>query len=228
MTRRIRRAGHSGKASIRNSGISWHNEEATKHTISAPYNDLEGTFQKVKNEEVAAVIIEPVLGAGGGIPADKEFLKGLKELCEEKDALLIFNEVITGFTLAPGGAQQLYGITPDLTILGKILGGGFPIGAVVGRRDVMKLFDALKFERPNYVFQGGTFCGNPVSLTAGLKTLKLLEDGTIISKLNHMGEKVREELRDIFETAGIDVQVTGVSSLFHTHFTKNEVKKLKM
>ena len=202
-------------------------EEAVKHTISAPYNDLEGTIQRIKNEEIAAVIIEPVLGAGGGIPADKEFLKGLKELCEEKGALLIFDEVITGFRLAPGGAQQFYGIVPDLAILGKILGGGFPIGAVVGRRDVMELFDALKLERPNYVFQGGTFCGNPVSLTAGLKTLKLLEDGTIIGKLNRMGDRVREELKNIFEAVGVDVQVTGVSSLFHTHFTKNEVKNVE-
>jgi len=201
-------------------------EGATKDTIIAPYNDLEGVVRKVKDEEIAGIIIEPVLGAGGGIPADKEFLKGLKEICEEKNALLIFDEVITGFRLAPGGAQQYYRITPDLTILGKILGGGFPIGAVVGKREIMELFDALKFERPNYVFQGGTFCGNPVSLTAGLTTLKLLEDGSIINDLNRKGETVRSNLRDIFEGAGVDVQVTGISSLFHTHFTKDEVRNI--
>ena len=200
---------------------------AVKDTIVAPYNDLEGTLQRIKNEDIAAIIVEPVLGAGGAIPAEKEFLKGLKEICEEKDVLLIFDEVITGFRLAPGGAQQLFGVIPHVTILGKIVGGGFPIGAVVGKREIMELFDTLKFERPKFVFQGGTFCGNPVSLTAGLTTLKLLEDGKIINRLNQMGDRVRAELREIFEAADIDVQVTGISSLFHTHFTKSEVKNVR-
>lgn len=202
-------------------------EGAIKDTIIAPFNDLEGTIQKVKNEEIAGMIIEPVLGAGGCIPAEKEFLRGLREICNEKNALLIFDEVITGFRLAPGGAQQLYGVIPDLTILGKILGGGFPIGAVVGRREVMERMDALKYERHECCFQGGTFCANPVSLTAGLVTLKILEDGTIINELNRKGRKIREELREIFGKSKFDVQVVGEGSLFHTHFTKSEVRNVR-
>jgi len=197
---------------------------ALQDTIVLPFNDLEGVRERLKNEEVASIIIEPVLGAGGGIPAEKEFLRGLRELCDEKGILLIFDEVITGFRLAPGGGQQYYGATPDITVFGKILGGGFPIGAFCGRREIMERLDTLVYERPHYSFHGGTFAANPISMTAGLETLKILEDGQLISGLNRTGEKIREELREIFEANGVDVQITGVGSLFNTHFTKEEVK----
>ena len=169
-------------------------------------------------------MIEPVLGAGGGIPAEKEFLKGLRELCNERGILLIFDEVITGFRLAPGGGQQYYGVTPDITVFGKILGGGFPIGAFCGRREIMERIDTLVYRRPYYSFHGGTFAANPISMTAGLATLKVLEDGQLINKLNNVGGKIRENLKEIFEADGVDVQVTGAGSLFNTHFTKGEVK----
>jgi glutamate-1-semialdehyde 2,1-aminomutase len=196
--------------------------EALKNTIVAPFNDVEGTRKRIKNQKIAAFIIEPVMGAGGGIPAEKEFLQELKELSREKDALLVFDEVITGFRLAPGGAQQFYDVIPDLTILGKILGGGFPIGGIAGKREVMELLDATKYERPRLCFHGGTFCANPITTTAGLMMLKKLEDGSIIRQLNKRCAKLRQQLKEIFEKRNIEVQVTGEGSLFQTHFTKKK------
>jgi glutamate-1-semialdehyde 2,1-aminomutase len=193
-------------------------------TIVLPFNDLEGVEEKLKDEKVSFIVVEPVLGAGGGIPVEKEFLKGLREFCDEKEILLIFDEVITGFRLAPGGAQQFYGVKPDITIFGKILGGGFPIGAFCGSRKIMEKLDTLLHKRPHYSFHGGTFAANPITMTAGLATLKTLEDGQLISKLNKLGDKIRRQLKEIFEANDVDVQVTGASSLFNTHFTKEEVK----
>ena len=197
---------------------------ATQDTILAIFNNLEDVEAKTRKEPIAAIIIEPVLGAGGCIPAEREFLKGLREICDEKGILLIYDEVITGFRLAPGGAQQYYGVLPDITVFGKILGGGFPVGAFCGRREIMERLNPLVYERPNYSFHGGTFCANPVTMAAGLATLKALEDGSIITKLNEQGEKVRETLKEIFEAKDIDVQVTGAGSLFTTHFTGKEIK----
>jgi len=198
--------------------------EILKNTIVAPFNDIETTREKTKNQEIAAFIIEPVLGAGGGISADKEFLKELKELSQEKDALLVFDEVITGFRIAPGGAQQFFRITPDLTILGKILGGGFPVGAVAGKREVMERLDATLYETPELCFHGGTFSGNPITMTAGLTMLKQLEDGAIIRQLNKRCGKLRQQISDIFERKDIGVQAMGEGSLFQTHFTSEKIR----
>jgi len=195
-----------------------------KDTLVLPFNNIEETRRRMKNQEVAAVVIEPVLGAGGCIPAEKEFLKELRELCSENGALLIFDEVITGFRLSPGGAQQYYGVLPDITVLGKIMGGGFPVGAVTGSREIMEHMNPLLYERPKFSFHGGTFCGNPVTMTAGLATLKILEDGRVLRQLNKRGNNVREQLSETFEKRNTDVQVTGISSLFHTHFTHEKVK----
>jgi len=206
------------------SGIT---KEAQKDTIVIPFNNLDEARKKLKNENVAAVIVEPVLGAGGGIPADRDFLKGLRELCSEKDALLIFDEIVTGFRMAPGGAQQYYRVLPDITILGKVMGGGFPIGVIASRREIMERMDPFLYERPKFSFHGGTFCANPVSVTAGLTTLKLLEDGHLLNQLNALGDKIRKQLHAIFERRNIDVCITGVSSLFQTHFTREEVRDVR-
>jgi len=197
---------------------------ALQDTIILPFNNLEGVKERLKNEEVASILIEPVLGAGGGIPVEKEFLKGLREFCDDKEILLVFDEVITGFRLAPGGAQEYYGVTPDISVFGKVLGGGFPIGAFCGCRKIMERLDTRVYERPHYSFHGGTFTANPIAMTAGLTTLKILEDGQLINKLNRLGDKIREQLREIFEANGVDVQVTGTCSIFNTHFTEGEVK----
>lgn len=199
---------------------------ALKDTIAIPFNDLEGAREKLKKEEFAAIIVEPVLGAGG-IPAEKEFLKGLKEICAEKHALLIFDEVITGFRLAPGGAQQYFGILPDITILGKIMGGGLPVGAVAGLREIMEHMNPAMYERPKFSFHGGTFCANPVVMTAGLATLKVLEDGELQNQLNKRGDNVRRQLTEVFERENVDAQVTGISSLFQVHFTGERIKDVE-
>jgi glutamate-1-semialdehyde 2,1-aminomutase len=197
---------------------------ALKDTIVLPFNDINGVEKTIRKEDLAAVVVEPVLGAGGCISAEKEFLKALRELCSENGALLVFDEVITGFRLSPGGAQQFFNVLPDITVLGKILGGGFPVGAIAGPREIMEHMDPLLYERPKFSFHGGTFCANPVTMTAGLATLKTLEDGTVINKLNKRGDKLRQELANVFERKRLGVQVVGVSSLFHTHFTDEEVK----
>ncbi len=199
---------------------------ALEDTLVLPFNDLEGVRKRLKGieKEVAAIIIEPVLGAGGAIPAEKEFLKGLRELCDQHGILLIVDEVITGFRLAPGGVQQFFGVKPDITVLGKILGGGFPVGAFCGPAEIMERIDHTRYQRPNHSFHGGTFTANPVTMTAGLTTLKLLEDGELINRLNRLGDKIRQQIRDIFEAKGVDVQVTGAGSLFSVYFTREEVK----
>lgn len=193
-------------------------------TIILPYNNLEGTVKRLKNQQVASVVIEPILGAGGGVPAEKEFLKGLREYCDERGILLIFDEVITGFRLAPGGAQEYYGVRADLIVLGKILGGGFPVGAFCGREEIMEYVDTVAHKRPEYSFHGGTFAANPITMVAGRVTLEILEDGTLIKKLNKTGEKVREELFEIFDTHGVAARLTGAGSIFNTHFTIKRVK----
>ncbi len=197
---------------------------ALQDTILLPFNDLDGVIERLKNEEVAAVIIEPILGAGGGVVAEKEFLEGLREFCNEKEILLIFDEVITGFRLAPGGAQQYYGVIADVIVFGKILGGGFPIGAFCGKRKIMERLDTRIYERPHYSFHGGTFAANPITMTAGLMTLKILEDNQLINRLNKTGKKIREQIEESFQTNGVDVQVTGDGSLFNVHFTREKVK----
>jgi len=197
---------------------------AIRDTIVLPFNDLNGVEKKLNNEPVASIIIEPVQGSGGGIPVEKEFLKGLRELCDKKGILLVFDEVISGFRLAPGGAQQYFGVTPDITVFGKILGGGFPVGALSGKAEIMERLDSLAYKRPYYSFHGGTFAGNPITMAAGLATLKQLENGRIINDLNKKGTKIRQKLSNIFGKERIDCQVIGVGSIFNTHFTKREIK----
>ncbi len=193
-------------------------------TVVLPYNDLDGVKRAIKGKELACVLIEPVMGAGGMIPAEREFLKGLAELCRAEGTLLIFDEVITGFRLAPGGAQQFYGVNPDLTVLGKIIGGGLPNGAITGRSDVMERMDHTKYKGTEYSFHGGTHTGNPVSAAAGLATLKILEDGSVHQKIGKMGDKVRTELTKIMDRAGVEFQATGVGSIFACHFSDVPVR----
>ena len=201
-------------------------QAALKDTVVLPFNNIEEVRKTIKREKLAGVIIEPVLGAAGCIPAEKDFLKELKELCSDNGTLLIFDEVITGFRLAPGGVQQLFGIKADITVLGKILGGGFPIGAVAGPQEIMERMDALRYERPTFSFHGGTFCANPITMTAGLTTLKMLEDGKLLNQLNRQGERLRRQLSEIFDRGKEAVQVTGASSLWYTHFTKEKVRDI--
>jgi len=199
-------------------------EGALRDTVIFPYNRIESIREIMKREKLAAVFVEPVMVSGGCIPAKTEFLKELRELCTESNTLLVFDEIITGFRLAPGGGQRLLGVKPDITIFGKILGGGFPIGAVAASREIMEHMNPLTYQRPKFAFHGGTFSANPVTMTAGLATLKALEDGKSIDRLDKEGDYLRRQLEDVFERKNMNVQVTGLSSLWHTHFSKEKIE----
>jgi len=197
---------------------------AVQDTVILPYNKIEPIRKILKREKLAAIFVEPVMVSGGCIPATVDFLEELRELCTENNTLLVFDEIITGFRLAPGGAQQLVKVKPDIIVLGKILGGGFPIGAIAASREIMEHMNPLTYQRPNFAFHGGTFTANPITMTAGLATLKALEDGQLINRLNKQGDYLRKQLRDIFQQKNLDVQVTGASSLWHTHFIKEKIE----
>ena len=197
--------------------------KALEDTLVLPFNDVDAARELVKSEDLAAIILEPVLGAAGIITPEPGFLEGLRELCDGSKTLLIFDEVITGFRLAPGGAQELYGVTPDMTTLGKILGGGFPIGGLCGSRDIFEHIDQRLYpDASARSFQGGTFVGNPMSMVAGIETLNELKEGKVYRHVDRLGEKVRSGLEDIFDWSNVDAAMTGVGSVFAIHFQKEK------
>jgi glutamate-1-semialdehyde 2,1-aminomutase len=189
--------------------------------VIIPFNNPDGAKRIIKEhgEEVAAVIVEPVMGSAGMIPATAEYLRTLRIVTQRLGALLIFDEVIT-YRLAPGGAQEYYGVTPDLTCLGKMIGGGFPLGAFGGRVDVMSLFDP-SIGRPS-IHHGGSFNANPMSLVAGATTLEQLTP-PVYHRLAYLGDKLRHSLQELFTKVEVPAQVTGLGSLFGIHFTNRPV-----
>jgi len=195
--------------------------------VVLPYNDLEATRKKIRDEKLACVLIEPMLGAGGMVPCEKNFLEGLREVCDETGTLLIFDEIVTGFRLGLGGAQQYYGVLPDLTVLGKILGGGLPIGAITGREDIMEHLDSKKYEGDNLSYLGGTGIGNTLSVTAGYATIEELKRTDPYSNLDRLGQRARDGLHEVFERSGINAQITGLGSTFGCHFTNEPVRNIR-
>ena len=197
------------------------NPKTYEDTRAVPFNDPEAAREALKGEDVACLIVEPMMGAAGFLTPEPGYLEGLREVCDATGTLLVFDEVITGFRLSPGGAQPLYGVDADITIIGKIMGGGFPIGAFCGRRDIFERLDHRKYpdasKRP---FHGGTFTGNPVSMVAGITTLGILKGGRIHGKIDGLGGKVSRGLEDIIRRSGIDAVLTGVGSAFAVHFQK--------
>ncbi|MGB2728332.1 MAG: glutamate-1-semialdehyde 2,1-aminomutase [Halobacteriota archaeon] len=191
-------------------------KDSVKNTLQIPFNDSEAlTDTLTKNPgEVAAVIIEPVMGNVGPIPPEDGYLSEVRKITEEKDVLLILDEVITGFRLALGGAQEFYGVDADLTILGKIVGGGFPIGMFGGKKEIMELVAPS-----GGVYQAGTFSGNPVSITAGLKTIEIIEREGVPGRINELGERMRTALREILADSGVKGCVSGVGSMFKVYFS---------
>lgn len=190
----------------------------TKHTLIADYNDMESVKKlfEANKEEIAAVIVEPVAANMGVVLPDKDFLPFLREITLQYGALLIFDEVITGFRIALGGAQEFYGITPDLTTLGKIIGGGMPVGAYGGRAELMRMVSP---DGP--VYQAGTLSGNPIATAAGLETLTILmEDTSIYERLEKKGQALAQAVR---KAAGDKVSVNQIGSLFSIFFTPGGV-----
>ncbi len=200
------------------------NEEAP--VIPVPFNDMEGTLRAMDRagDDLAALIMEPMVGAGGFVQPSREYLQGIKEEIERRGALLIFDEVVTGFRLALGGAQEYWGVTPHLATLGKVLGGGFPLGAVVGPRDILALSDGTK-GNPPVLIGGGTFSCYPLSMVAGLKVLNYLKENAswLYPLLEERGKRVRAITEHILLAHGINGVVTGTGSLFAVHFPKGEV-----
>lgn len=190
----------------------------TESTLVAGYNDIlsvKNLFQEYGNE-IAAVIVEPVAANMGVVPPVPGFLEALREITRQYKALLVFDEVITGFRLAKGGAQEYYGIVPDITVLGKIAGGGMPLAVYGGRRDIMEMVAPL-----GGVYQAGTLSGNPVAVTAGIETLKILkEDINIYNKIEEKTTKIRLAAEEAF---GSSVCVNQAGSLMSVFFTENKV-----
>jgi glutamate-1-semialdehyde 2,1-aminomutase len=190
--------------------------------VVLPFNDPATNDRIIEEhrDELAAVLVEPVLGSAGMIPAEHDYLTMLRELTTRHNILLIFDEVVS-FRIAPGGAQQHYAITPDLTCLGKAVGGGFPLGVLGGRLDIMAAFDPSTPHGPR-IPHPGSYNANPISLTAGAVTLELLTP-TAIDRLNQLGQRTRALLRDHLAHADVASQVTGLGSLFAVHFTDRPV-----
>jgi glutamate-1-semialdehyde 2,1-aminomutase len=197
-------------------------------------NDLEEKFRKY-GERISCFILEPFIGAGGFIFADKEYLQRAKELTREYNSLLIFDEVISGFRFHPGGVQSLYGIKPDLSILGKVIGGGMPVGAVAGREDVMALCSPEAKPEQKVKFEGGTFSAHPATMLSGLTYIKYLVEHAkeIYPKIGQLGEKARKGIEEIFAAHGFNVKCTGHgnliaknSSLVGVHFLHEKIDRL--
>lgn len=190
-------------------------------TLNAPYNDLSAVERAFESHRgrVAAVIVEPVAANMGVVPPEPGFLRGLREITERDGSLLVFDEVITGFRVSYGGAQQLYGVTPDLTILGKIIGGGLPVAAYGGSRSVMQMVAPL-----GPVYQAGTLSGNPLAMRAGLETLALLEAPGFYEKLERSSHRFADGLRGAAQACGLPCTVNQVGSLVTPFFTASPVK----
>ena len=191
-----------------------------KHTLTAPYNDIR-TVQRIlrdRGKDLACIIVEPVAGNMGVVPPAPDFLPALRQLATDHDILLIFDEVISGFRVHYGGAQALYGVTPDLTVLGKIIGGGLPVGAYGGRRDIMELIAPA-----GPVYQAGTLSGNPLAVTAGLATLKQLRAKNLYKQLEERSAALAQGVADEAKRAGIALTQTRVGSMLTSFFTQEPV-----
>ena len=198
--------------------------ELQEYTKLIPFNDLSGSIEVIhqNKEDLAGIIVEPVIGGGGFTPATEEYLQMLRSETQTLEALLIFDEVISCFRVALGGAQERFNVVPDLTTLGKITGGGLPVGALVGRREIVETSSpekkGNKWER--VLIGGGTFSAHPLTAVAGLAMLRYLRAHRkrIYPLLESKGERVRKGLQEAFDREGLNAAVTGVGSLFQTHF----------
>jgi glutamate-1-semialdehyde 2,1-aminomutase len=199
-------------------------ETTAEQTIVAQYNDIESVnklFNK-RGSDIACVIVEPVAGNMGLIPPEKGFLEGLRQITESNGSLLIFDEVITGFRLTYGGYQNIAGIKPDLTTLGKIIGGGLPVGAYGGRKDIME-----RVSPEGDVYQAGTLSGNPLAMAAGIKTLSILKKSDCYERLDKMGSLLVEQIMDILKKKKLGYSVNRMGSMFTLMFSEKEVVDFK-
>lgn len=190
-------------------------------TLNARFNDLDSVRQLLESNpnQVAGILIEPVAGNMGCIPPEPGFLEGLRQLADESKACLVFDEVMTGFRLAPGGAQERYGVTPDITCLGKIIGGGLPVGAYGGKLEIM-----AQVAPDGPMYQAGTLSGNPLAMAAGLETLTLLREPGTYEKLEQISATLGQGLQEICKRKGIPHTATGVGAMMTLFFVDGPVK----
>ncbi|HET7615587.1 MAG TPA: aminotransferase class III-fold pyridoxal phosphate-dependent enzyme, partial [Bacillales bacterium] len=202
-----------------------------EQTIILPYNDLGASEEILRKhgDEVGALVLEPV--QGGFIPADPSFLKGIRELTEELGIVLIFDEVKTGFRVGLGGAQEVYGVKPDLTALGKVIGGGFPIGVVGGKREILmesaptEESGGNEFHSKDVLFHSGTYNGHPMILAAGMAVVEFLEEE--IDRVFQRTERLKRELATLFNKKGLAVKTLGIGSMFNLALTEDHVRNYR-
>jgi glutamate-1-semialdehyde 2,1-aminomutase len=194
--------------------------DLAKHTLTGEYNSLDSVATLVSQNkgEIACIIVEPVAGNMGTVPPRDGFLEGLREICTNEGIILIFDEVMSGFRVAYGGAQELYGVTPDMTTLGKIIGGGLPVGAFGGKREIMD-----KLSPAGGIYQAGTLSGNPLAMSAGIATLNILKQPGFYQALEKKSSMVADGIAKAAKDAGYPIYSTRVGSMFCAFFTKDEV-----
>ena len=193
----------------------------TEHTLSAPFNDLDSVIELTENfpDEIAAIVLEPVAGNMGMIPPEHGFLQGLRELCDREGILLIFDEVMTGFRVDFSGAQALFQVMPDLSIFGKVIGGGLPVGAYGGRREIM-----LQVAPAGPVYQAGTLSGNPIAVSAGKTMLKILKEEDPYADLGRKTATLNEALSDAAKKKGIPLETCSMGGMFGFFFSEKKVR----
>jgi len=197
---------------------------ATQATLCAEYNNLDSVkaILKENKDEIAAIILEPVVGNSGFIKPDQEFLEGLRELATENGALLVFDEVMTGFRVAYGGAQSYFGVTPDVTTMGKVIGGGLPVGAYGGRKDIMEMVAPA-----GPMYQAGTLSGNPLAMTAGIETIKKLKEDGVYEELERKAQKLVDGITEAAKKNGHDLSGGVAGGMFGWFFTEGPVKNFQ-
>ncbi|MCF6157452.1 MAG: glutamate-1-semialdehyde-2,1-aminomutase [wastewater metagenome] len=195
-------------------------QDFVKHTISLPYNDIDAVNEVCsrRGKDIACIIVEVIAGNMGVVPPKKNFLEGLREITKKHGIVLVFDEVMTGFRVAYGGAQSLYNVMPDLTTLGKIIGGGLPVGAYGGKREIMDCISPV-----GAIYQAGTLSGNPVAMTAGIVTLEILKDKTLYQSLEEKSQRLAAGMEKVCKDVGIPAYHTRVGSMMCTFFTDQPV-----
>ncbi len=196
----------------------------TSNTLTAPYNDLEAVKELFAEnpDGIAGVILEPIVGNAGFIPPEPGFLEGLREITKENGALLVFDEVMTGFRISYGGAQEYFGVTPDLTTMGKVIGGGLPVGAYGGRKDIMTMVAPS-----GPVYQAGTLSGNPLAMTAGIKTLEILKQEGTYERLANITKRLINGIIESGKKSGLKICGNSISAMFGFYLCDGPVRNFQ-
>ncbi len=205
-------------------------EEEQKHVVSLPFNNLQDSIKILNSvkDDLACIIVEPLLGGAGCIPPEDDYLHGLQEYARKFNALFLLDEIVTGFRLSLKGAQDIFSLEPDLFTLGKIVGGGMPIGVLCGKKEIMQLSDPKRSKSDRCSIGGGTFSSNPITMAAGLATIEYLHGNeSVYDKINKLGEETRIGIDKVMKENGVMVKTTGMGSLFLTHFLTDKISDVK-